>query len=67
MDPDDTSFAIRRGNVQVLLMMCGRTVNTDEEVERGQIRRQLLNQRIDSYATGYLAELRADAVILDLR
>lgn len=67
LDANETSTAIRRGGAQVLLMLCGRTAVTEGEVDRGEIRRQLVNQRVESYASGYLAELRADAVIVDLQ
>ena len=67
LDENETSVALRRGDVQLLLMLCGRVTEARADADRGSIRRQLLNQRVESYATGYLAELRADAVIVDLR
>ena len=67
LDDNETSVAVRRGDVQLLLMLCGRVTEARAEADRGAIRRQLLNQRVESYASGFLAELRADAVIVDLR
>ena len=67
LDDNEASTAIRRGDVQLLLMLCGRVNEISAEADRGQIRRQLLNQRVESFADGFLAELRADAIIVDLR
>ena len=47
-------------------MLCGRTTEASEAVDRAAIRNRLVNQRIESYAAGYLAELRADALIVEL-
>lgn len=66
LDANETDTSLRRGDVQLLVMLCGRTTAANEEVDRSAVRRQLLNQRLESYAAGYLAELLADAVIVDL-
>ncbi|MEM9342660.1 MAG: peptidylprolyl isomerase [Pseudomonadota bacterium] len=66
LDNDETSTAVRRGDTQILLMLCGRTTAAEEGVDRASIRRQLQNQQLESYARGALAELRADALIVDL-
>lgn len=58
-----TNLVTADGQTLILLMLCGRTQALDEEVSRDQIRDNLFNTRLASYATGYLAELRADAVI----
>lgn len=65
LDPGEvsTSLVTADGQTLVFLMLCGRTQAVEEEVDRNQVREQLYNQRLASYATGYLAELRADAVI----
>ena len=71
--PEDLSLAMARlddnettflgGASPSLLMLCGRTPELDDEADRAAIRQQLVNQRLASYAEGYLAELRADAII----
>lgn len=66
LDANETSTAIRRGSTQLLVMLCGRTTEASEAVDRAAIRSRLVNQRIESYAAGYLAELRADALIVEL-
>jgi hypothetical protein len=48
-------------------MLCGRTTEQAQDVDRGSVRRQLVNQRIVSYGAAYLAELRSDAVIVGAR
>ncbi len=58
-----TNLVTADGQTLILLMLCGRTQALEEEVSREQIRDNLFNQRLASYATGFLAELRADAVI----
>lgn len=67
LDADEYSVALTRGNARVFLMLCGRTTELSEGIDRGDIRRQLLNQRLGSYASGYLAELRADATIIEVQ
>lgn len=66
LDPGEVSTALTRSNGETLvfLMMCGRTAALSEDVTREQILQQLSNQRLASYAESYLAELRADAVII---
>lgn len=61
---DDNEVAIlRRPGAQVVLMLCGRTIETEEAPNREEIRAQLVNRRLAAYADGYLAELRAQAII----
>ncbi len=66
LDPGEVSTRLTRNNGQTLvfLMMCGRTPELGEDVSRDTIRSQLVNQRLQSYADGYLAELKADAHIV---
>jgi len=66
LDPGEVSTRLTRNNGQTLvfLMMCGRTPELGEDVSRDTIRAQLVNQRLQSYADGYLSELRADATIV---
>lgn len=73
LDSNEVSTALTRQNGQFLvyLMLCGRTVElpldeNGEEVDlRSQMREQLFNQRISSFADSYLEELRADAIIVE--
>ncbi|MBV0914047.1 peptidylprolyl isomerase [Anianabacter salinae] len=58
-----TNLTTADGSALVFLMLCGRTLALSEDVSREQIRENLFNQRVQSYADGYLAELKADAVI----
>ena len=46
-------------------MLCSRTSSAVEEIDRDQIREQLINQRLASYADGYMSQLRADAYIVE--
>jgi peptidyl-prolyl cis-trans isomerase SurA len=44
-------------------MLCGRTAQQEESPSRDQVRQRLTNQRLNSFADGFLQELRADAFI----
>lgn len=46
-----------------LLMLCARTQTRTEDADRAQVARGLFQDRLNSFAEGYLAELRADAFI----
>ncbi len=65
LDEGEVSTALTTGDGQALvfLMLCGRTLAVNEDVNREAVRQNLTNQRLGSYADGYLAELRADAII----
>ena len=67
LDPNESSTALRRNNGADLLMvwLCNRTVEL-EEGAREEIRQALFSQRLETYASGYLEELRSDAIIRDL-
>jgi peptidyl-prolyl cis-trans isomerase SurA len=73
LDGNEVSTALTRQNGEFLvyLMLCGRTVETPlgedgEEIDqRAQVRDQLFNQRIGSFADAALQELRADALIVE--
>ncbi|MEM9583971.1 MAG: peptidylprolyl isomerase [Pseudomonadota bacterium] len=83
LDDNEVSTALTRqdGAFLLYLMLCGRTLETPEvEVqlddngeplpmpdERDQVREQLFNQRLASYADSFLEELRADAVIAEVQ
>jgi len=64
LDPNETALLSGSGAPR-LLMLCARVSAELQEAEEGteQIRSQLRNQRISSYADSYLEELRADAEI----
>lgn len=68
LDPGEVSTNLTRANGQTLvfLMLCGRTAELGEDVSRAEIQAQLRNQRLQSYADGYLADLKADATIVYL-
>lgn len=65
LDPGEMSFDITRGDGTLLLvtMLCGRSAEVPDEA-RAQVREQLFQQRIGAYASGFLEELRADAIIV---
>lgn len=64
LDANEVSTSLTRANgTQMLfLMLCGRSTELPEG-GRDQVRAALFQQRLESYANGYLAELRADAII----
>ena len=67
LDRNEVSTALTRSNGQTLvfLMLCGRTPALAEDQDRESIRLQLRAQRLQSYAEGYLAQLKADARIIE--
>ncbi|WP_430448107.1 peptidylprolyl isomerase [Rhodophyticola sp.] len=66
LDDNEMSFGITRNNGQILqvLMLCGRSTELPEG-GREEVRQALFQQRLESYADGFLAELRADAIITE--
>jgi peptidyl-prolyl cis-trans isomerase SurA len=66
LDPGEVSTALTRSNGQTLvfLMLCGRTAEVNDDVDRDQFALGLRNQRLQSLAESYLAQLRADARIV---
>jgi peptidyl-prolyl cis-trans isomerase SurA len=67
LDPGEVSTALTRSNGQTLmfLMLCGRTAEINEDVDRDQFAIGLRNQRLASLAESYLSQLRADARIIE--
>jgi peptidyl-prolyl cis-trans isomerase SurA len=65
LDTGETSYVLTRANGETLvfLMMCGRTPELDDGVDRETIRGQLRTQRLNTYADALLADLRAAATI----
>ena len=64
LDAGEISTALTRNEGQTLLMvmLCGRSTELPEG-GREEIRQALFTQRLESYASGYLEELRAGAII----
>lgn len=67
LDPGEVSTALTRSDGQslVFLMLCGRTADLGEDVDRDQFAVGLRNRRLQSLADSYLAQLRADARIIE--
>lgn len=67
LDPGEVSTALTRsgGQTLVFLMLCGRTGEIQEDVDRQEVTVGLRNQRLGTLAEGYLAQLRADARIVE--
>ncbi|MFM7333510.1 MAG: peptidylprolyl isomerase [Tabrizicola sp.] len=63
LDPGETSIALTRGNFRRMLMLCGREQVLDPVPTREQIREQVINQKLEGMAEGYLEELRSAAII----
>lgn len=63
LDENEVSTQLVNGSSRVFLMLCGRTVQLEESPSRDQVRQRLANQRLNSFADGFLQELRADAFI----
>lgn len=66
LDPGEVSTALTRqnGEMLVFLMLCGRTATINDDVDRDQFALGLRNQRLNSLAESYLAQLRSDARII---
>ncbi|MBF9030077.1 peptidylprolyl isomerase [Rhodobacterales bacterium HKCCE3408] len=63
LDANEVSYDLTTADGALMfLMLCGRTTELPEGY-REEIRQQLFNQRLESYAAGYLEELRAEAFI----
>lgn len=67
LDPGEVSTALTRadGQTLVFLMLCGRTAKLSEDVDRDSFGAGLRNSRLQGLADGYLAQLRADARIIE--
>ncbi|WP_424942981.1 peptidylprolyl isomerase [Aliiroseovarius crassostreae] len=68
LDPGEASSSLTTSDGQnlVFLMLCSRNRDLPEEVSRDEVRLQLLNERLQTIAKGYLEELRAAAYIKDV-
>lgn len=70
LDPGEVSTALTRGNGQTLvfLMLCGRSPKLEgEDPSAEDLANFVRNQRLESLAKGYLAQLRAEARIIELQ
>ncbi|MBE9635685.1 peptidylprolyl isomerase [Salipiger mangrovisoli] len=67
LDPGEISTALTRSNGQTLmvLMLCGRTASVAADADRQQVTIGLRNQRLNQMAEAYLAQLRANAHIVE--
>jgi parvulin-like peptidyl-prolyl isomerase len=65
LDPNEMSFDVTRGGGSLLLvtMLCGRSDEVPDEA-RAQVREQLFQRRMGAFASSFLEELRADAIIV---
>jgi peptidyl-prolyl cis-trans isomerase SurA len=63
LDPGETSVALTRGGFRRMLMLCGREQVLEPQPTRDQVREQVINQKLEGMAEGYLEELRAAAII----
>ena len=64
LDADEVSTALRRGENVLFVMLCSRTPAVEGEVDREAIAGQLRSQRLEGYASGLLADLKAAATII---
>lgn len=66
LDPGESSTALTRANGQTLvfLMLCGRTAAANEELDRAEVAAALRNNRLNTFAESYLAQIRAEARIV---
>lgn len=65
LDPGETSYNLTRSNGEtvVFLMLCGRTADLGDGVNRETVRVQLQSQRLALFSDALLAELTAAATI----
>ncbi|MDC0737307.1 peptidylprolyl isomerase [Cognatishimia sp. SS12] len=60
-----TALTSADGSQLLFVMLCGRTAAINEEASREDVAAALRNRRLSSYADGYLAQLRAEATIVE--
>lgn len=63
LDAGESSVALVRGEFRRMIMLCSREPLTEEPISRDAVREQLINQKLEAMAEGYMEELRAAAVI----
>ncbi|MBN9886331.1 peptidylprolyl isomerase [Salipiger abyssi] len=67
LDPGEVSTALTRsdGQTLVFLMLCGRTAEVSEDADRAEVEMGLRNRRVGALVDAYLAQLRANARIVE--
>jgi peptidyl-prolyl cis-trans isomerase SurA len=63
LDPGESSVALTRAGFRRFLMLCGREATQEEPINRAAVREQVINQKLEGLAEGYLEELRSAAII----
>lgn len=63
LDLNETSIALTRGGYRRMLMLCGREAILEPMPTRDQVREQVINQKLEGMAEGYMEELRSAAII----
>lgn len=63
LDPGETSTTLTRPGGRLLLMLCSRNAQSDTPPTRDEIRQRVQDQKLEGLAIGYMAELRAAAII----
>lgn len=63
LDPNEISVALTRGGYRRMLMLCGRAPVLEPMPTRDQVREQVINQKLEGMAEGYMEELRSAAII----
>ena len=65
LDPGETSLALTRNNgtLLVLLRLCGRTAQANEDASREDVANALTAQRLEALAASFLDQLEANALI----
>lgn len=69
LDRNEVSTALTRTTTggqpwMLFVMLCGRTAQLGEEISREDVAASLRSQRLQSFANGYLEELRSDSTIV---
>ncbi|PJJ87371.1 periplasmic chaperone for outer membrane proteins SurA [Brevirhabdus pacifica] len=67
LDADESSVALTRdgGRTRTLVMLCERIVSEADDARKTEVRGALVNRRLGTLAENYLAELRAQAIIVE--
>lgn len=67
LDEGEISTTLTRSNGQTLLflMLCGRTAESNAGASQDDIANRLVQERLEAFATNYLAQLRGNAVIVE--
>ncbi|WP_412562956.1 hypothetical protein [Thalassobius sp. MITS945101] len=67
LDDNEVSYTLttNEGQELLMLMLCGRSTALGEDTSREQVSLQLRNQQLESFAQGYLEELRSEARIYE--